>query len=79
MSDGRRVADDERAVWAEVREMDRSGVYDRIRVAEAARRAGVPEPRARQFARTWANDGLVSLAGTANKVRLTDEGRAADL
>ena len=72
---GRRVSEDERDLWREVKRRHRDSPYDRVRAAEAGRRScGLHEERARQIVRTWANDGLVEPRNNASELHLTGYG-----
>jgi len=86
MSDiGREVPEDERRLWRLVKQEyehnDLDPLRDTIRVTHLAQHHGIHEDRARQFARTWANDGLVVLPSpqNANYIRLTNVGERTDL
>lgn len=70
----RQVPDDERRLWTEVRRRADGDTTRAVRVAHVATQLGIHEQRARQHARTWANDGLVATFRGANLVRLTDKG-----
>jgi hypothetical protein len=80
MNPGRRdVTENEKRLWRRVKdEYMRNDLDPKRDTVAAVRIAGqelpVHEERARQFVRTWANEGLVTTHKGANYVRLTDAG-----
>ena len=71
----RDITDDERKMWQRVQEYLSGRPDDSlIPLTECGRRAGLHETRARQIAKTWANDGLVVINRDPNTGRLTTMG-----
>lgn len=79
MTPGRDVSDEEKRLWRRVKQEymthDLDPKRDTVPVVRiAAQELPIHEERARQFVRTWANEGLVSKTAGANYIRLTDAG-----
>jgi hypothetical protein len=75
----RDISDAERRLWRRVKDEylgnDLDPKRDTVPVVRiAAQELPIHEARARQFVRTWSNEGLVSKTEGANYIRLTDAG-----
>jgi hypothetical protein len=80
VTEGRSVSEKEKRFWRRVKQEYFQNSLEPTRdtipaVRIAAQELPIHEQRAREFVRTWRNEGLVNTApGDANYIRLTDAG-----
>lgn len=70
--------DKEELLWERVKMEDRKRPGETIRVAKIGKHLGIHEEKSRDWARKWKNSGYCTFS-TADYIRLTKKGQAADL
>lgn len=72
----RRISEDERKLWPEVKRRHRDEPYESVRTVAAGEQAGLHPSRVRQIVQTWDNDGIVRAKSNGNLCRITTVGES---